>query len=72
MKRLKILLIALSVAIVPMAYILVNQESDYPALNWITLVLVSAITCGVFVTLLSLGLGNSDEDEITYHDDGWD
>lgn len=72
MKRLKILLIALAVAIVPMVYILANQESDYPALNWITLVLVSAITCGVFVTLLSLGLGKSDEDEITYHDDGWE
>jgi peptidoglycan/LPS O-acetylase OafA/YrhL len=69
MKRLKLLFISVAISLIPMLAILLNQDSDYPALNWLTILLCSAFAIGLFAVLMTFKM--SSNDDVTYHSEGW-
>lgn len=53
MKRLKYIFITLLVSLFPMLYVLLQQESNYPALKWLSVLLVIAFATGLGAMLLT-------------------
>ena len=67
MKRLRILLITIAVSMGPMFFVILKQETQLPALQWISNVLIIALSVALFVMLLTFA---GDLKDITPKD--WD